>query len=115
MTDREVFARNLRRYMEANNENQMELARHLGCTSAAVSDWCLGKKMPRMDKVAAISRHYNCTYTDLLGDMLEDNGEDTLVLFYRVLSNGRKDMALNYLSFLVNEETRERHEKEANS
>ena len=104
MTDREVFARNLCRYMELNHENQTELARHLGCTSAAVSDWCLGKKMPRMDKVAAISRHYNCTYTDLLGDMLEDSGEDTIILFYRALSKEGKKSAIDYVSFLLSQE-----------
>lgn len=106
MSTREAFSRNLKKYMDLNGENQTELAKVLGCTSAAVSDWVLGKKVPRMDKIAEISRHYGCSYSDLLGDGLEDVGEDTVVMFYRALSPEAKQQLIDYASFLVGKERR---------
>lgn len=113
MTANEVFARNLKQYMEKFGENQTDLARHLGCTSAAVSLWCLGKKIPRIDRVSAICRHYGCTLSDILGKEVVEEHEDTMVLFFRALSDEGKEKALSYVSFLLSEEARARHAKEA--
>lgn len=112
MTAQEVFTANLKKYMEKFKENQTDLAKALGCTPAAVSLWCLGKKIPRVDRVSAIARHYGCTLSDLLGTDVVAEDEDTMVLFFRALSDAGKQKALSFVSFLLSEEARERHEKE---
>lgn len=109
MTDHEVFSRNLKKFMEKNGENQTELARALGCTSAAVSLWVLGKKIPRVDRVSAIARHYGCTLSDLLGKEIVEEDEDTMVLFFRALSPDGKAKALSFVSFLLGEEAKARN------
>lgn len=109
MNMNEAFAANLKKYMEKFGENQTELAKALGCTSAAVSLWCLGKKLPRYDRISAIARHYGCKLSDLIGEEAVDEDEDTMALFFHALSSDGKKKALSYVSFLLGEEAMARH------
>lgn len=52
---REVFAANLRYYMEKAGKTQADLIRYMGISSATASDWVNGRKMPRADKLQAIA------------------------------------------------------------
>lgn len=52
---KQVFAQNLRRYLEIKGLTQLELAEYMGCSSSTVSDWCNGKKYPRVDKMQRIA------------------------------------------------------------
>lgn len=56
---REIFAKNLRYLMDARGITQADLCRELDVSSATASDWCSGKKHPRVDKLQRIA--------DLLG------------------------------------------------
>lgn len=58
-TMREIFVKNLRYLMEARGINQADICRELGVSSATVSDWCTGKKYPRVDAMQRLA--------DLLG------------------------------------------------
>ena len=50
---REIFVKNLRYLMEKKSITQADICRELDVSSATVSDWCTGKKYPR---VAAMQR-----------------------------------------------------------
>ena len=50
----EIISRNLTYYLEKNGMTQLDLAERLGVSQAAVSNWCKGIKMPRMNKVDSI-------------------------------------------------------------
>ena len=52
---REIFAKNLRYFMEKNNINQADICRELDVSSATMSDWCNGKKYPRPDAIGRIA------------------------------------------------------------
>lgn len=69
-TIQEIFSTNLRKLMELRNYSQSDLVKKLGVAAATVSDWCLGKKFPRLEKLQEIA--------DLLGvqaqAMLKENG-----------------------------------------
>lgn len=56
---REIFAKNLRYFMEKNKISQADICRELNVSSATVSDWCNGKKHPRPDAIGHLA--------DLLG------------------------------------------------
>ena len=58
-TMREIFVKNLRFLMDARGINQADICRELGVSSATVSDWCTGKKYPRVDAMQRLA--------DLLG------------------------------------------------
>ena len=56
---REIFAKNLRYFMDKKGISQADICRELNVSSATVSDWCNGKKHPRPDAIRRLA--------DLLG------------------------------------------------
>lgn len=70
---KKIFAKNLTSYLEANDKTQADLYKYLGVSSATVSDWCNGKKMPRMDKIQSICNWLNIEKSDLLEDHSENS------------------------------------------
>lgn len=72
---REVFAENLRAYMEKNGKKQIDIAVITGVTPATVSDWVHGKKYPRIDKIEIIAEYLHCEKSDLIEskDTFEQN------------------------------------------
>ena len=56
---REIFVRNLRFLMDARGITQADICRELNVSSATASDWCTGKKYPRVDALQRLA--------DLLG------------------------------------------------
>jgi len=58
---REIFVNNLRFFMDARGITQADICRELGVSSATASDWCSGKKYPRIDAMQRLA--------DLLGVM----------------------------------------------
>lgn len=69
MSEKELYAlmaERLKYYMNLRNVSQAELAEHLGVTQPAVSTWCKGIKMPRMNKIDAICEYLHITRGDLM-------------------------------------------------
>lgn len=62
--DNSIFANNLRRILAEKGMTAAELARALGVSKAAVSDWLKGKSLPRIDKVDKICIILNCKRSD---------------------------------------------------
>ena len=58
---REIFVKNLRFLMDARGITQADICRELNVSSATASDWCTGKKYPRVDAMQRLA--------DLLGVM----------------------------------------------
>lgn len=56
---REIFVKNLRYLMDAKGITQADICREMEVSSATVSDWCSGKKYPRVDTMQRLA--------DLLG------------------------------------------------
>lgn len=63
---REVFSRNLRRYMALNNKSQVDLINDLGFNRSSVSTWVNGTRLPRMDKVDMLAQYFNIKRSDLI-------------------------------------------------
>ncbi|MBE5886729.1 MAG: helix-turn-helix transcriptional regulator [Lachnospiraceae bacterium] len=69
MSDEEykkIFSTNLVYYLKINQKTQADLYKYIGVSSATVSDWCNGKKMPRMDKIQSICNWLKIEKSDLL-------------------------------------------------
>ena len=58
---REIFVKNLRYLMDARGITQADICRELNVSSATASDWCTGKKYPRVDAMQHLA--------DMLGVM----------------------------------------------
>lgn len=53
MTDDEqkfIFAKNLNRYMDLNQKQQIEVAKDLGINATTLNMWCKGNSMPNVGK-----------------------------------------------------------------
>lgn len=63
---KQIFAKNLRHYLEHAEKTQTDLQRYMQVSSSTVSDWVNGAKMPRMDKIQSICNWLNIQKSDLL-------------------------------------------------
>lgn len=72
---KEVFANNLRRYMERNDVNQKELAEIVGVSAPTMHDWLKAKKFPRIDKVEKLANHFGILKSDLIEEKTEEQKE----------------------------------------
>ena len=61
-----VFAKNLNSFLYKTNHTQVDLAKYIGVSTASVSNWCKGIKLPRMDKVDKMCAFFNCKRSDLM-------------------------------------------------
>ena len=68
---KELFSKNLVDQLLAHGETQASMTRYMGISSATASDWCNGRKMPRVDKIQAL-----CSWMGIeLSDLLEDKSD----------------------------------------
>jgi transcriptional regulator with XRE-family HTH domain len=68
---KEIFAKNLNYFLELNGKKQIDLAKHLDCSTGLVSAWCSGRKMPRSERVKAIADWLHVKMSDLVDDKHE--------------------------------------------
>lgn len=52
---KKTFARKLNYYMGKSGKTQNDIVKFFGWRASTVSDWCNGKKLPRMDKIQALA------------------------------------------------------------
>ena len=75
---KKIFAKNLKKYMNLNGKSQIDLINDLGLNKSAVSTWCNGTRLPRMDKVDLLAKYFNINRSDLIEE--KDNLSDSYYL-----------------------------------
>ncbi|MBQ1292088.1 MAG: helix-turn-helix transcriptional regulator [Lachnospiraceae bacterium] len=73
---RETFVRNLRYLMDARGITQADICRELEVSSATASDWCTGKKYPRIDKMQRLADLLGVRYSTLTTETGRQDYED---------------------------------------
>lgn len=68
---KEVFARNLRKYLEANDKQPVDIVNDLGIPFSTVSNWVNGTKLPRMGKVEMLAQYLGIQKSDLLEEKVD--------------------------------------------
>lgn len=63
---KKIFSSNLTRLLAEKKETQLELSSLMGVAPSSVSAWCNGDKMPRMDKIEWLARHFGVNRSALL-------------------------------------------------
>ena len=63
--------------MDLYGKSQIDLINDLGLNKSAVSTWCNGTRLPRMDKVNLLANYFHCNRSDLIEekDNTESSGE----------------------------------------
>lgn len=70
---KEVFAKNLRYYMESRGKNQKELAEIVGVSAPTMNDWLKAKKYPRIDKIEILAKYFGILKSDLIEEKTIQN------------------------------------------
>ncbi len=72
---KEVFARNLRYYMDSRGKTQKELAEIVGVSAPTMNDWLKAKKYPRIDKIEILANYFGILKSDLIEEKTEEHRE----------------------------------------
>lgn len=106
MTDieeKQIFANNLKRYVNASGKQQKEIANELGVAYQTFNGWCKAVSIPTMDKVQKIADYFHIGKTDLLDKPKENSKiylskeEENIIIAYRKLSEDGKTLICNSL------------------
>lgn len=65
---REVFSRNLRLFMAKTNSSRKEVSESIGVSYFTFSDWCNGKKYPRIEKLEILAKYFGVSVSELVGE-----------------------------------------------
>lgn len=72
---KDVFAKNLKYYMERSGKNQKELAAVVGVSAPTFNEWLKGKKFPRIDKIEKMAQYFGILKSDLIEDKTAEHRE----------------------------------------
>ena len=72
---KKIFSKNLNYYMELNGKSQTDLITDLGFNKSAVSTWCNGTRLPRMDKVETLAKYFGINRSDLIEEKSADDSD----------------------------------------
>ena len=106
MDNKNVFASNLKRYMEVEGKSRNDISEALGISYFTVSDWVNGKKYPRMDKVEMLANYFNVQKSDLIEIKSETNspeepklteGEMVLLDLFRRVPEDKQELVLQMI------------------
>ncbi len=105
---KEVFANNLRFYLERSGKTQKELAEMVGVSAPTMNDWIKGKKYPRIDKIEILADYFGILKSDLIEEKKKPTDEDRLsenrrklIDFAKSVPEDRAEFALKLLRTIV--------------
>lgn len=111
MDNKNVFASNLKRYMEVKGKTRNDISEALGISYFTVSDWVNGKKYPRMDKVEMLANYFGVQKSDLIEKKVKSSapeepelseGEKMWLQLYRRLSDETREILIESLGSMDN-------------
>ena len=97
-----VFSKKLNYYLTKYDMTQLELSKKLNVGATSVSNWCRGIKSPRMDKVDAMCKIFNCKRSDLMED--KDESQSTNSVTINVLGRVAAGIPLDAIEEIIDTE-----------
>lgn len=78
---KQVFSKNLRKFMEQAGKTQKEVADVVGVAAPTFNEWLSGKKFPRIDKIQKLADYFGILKSDLIEEkMTEEKEKDNEIL-----------------------------------
>lgn len=111
MDNKNIFALNLKRYMDLNGKSRKDVSEALGISYYTVTDWVKGKKYPRMDKVEMLAAYFGILKSDLIEDKTKEKptvqddrlseGKQQLIDFAKSVPEDKIDLVLKIMKSIV--------------
>lgn len=73
--NKEVFAKNLKKFMIMSGKDRKEVSKALGLPYSTLTDWMNGKKYPRINNIEKLAEYFGVSKSDLIEDF-EDKKKD---------------------------------------
>lgn len=101
---KEIFSKNLKHYMAINGKTQTDLINDLDLNKSAVSTWCNGTRLPRMDKVDALAKYFGINRSDLIEDKSSFPEVNTLAAHFEgeEFTEAEMEEIKNFVEFVKN-------------
>lgn len=91
MNDKEIFAKNLKMYMDLNGKDRNDICNALGFNYFTVTDWIKARKMPRMDKVTKLADYFGIRKSDLIEEKVPEETSKKIDVSTDILIRMEKD------------------------
>ena len=102
---KEIFSRNLQRYVSVSGDNQKVIAAAIGVSAGTFCDWMKGRAYPRMDKVQLLADYFGIKKSDLVEDAGDqeaaDSQEQKLLLLFHKVPDDKKESFLKMLQLII--------------
>ena len=100
--NKEIFSRNLKRYVNNSGATQKEIAKAIGVSTGTFCDWVKGRAYPRMDKVQLLAEYFGIKKSDLVEDVnvgkdAISNKEQLVLDLFHKIPDDRKDFFIKML------------------
>lgn len=66
--NKEVFARNLKRFVDMSGKDRKEISKALGLPYSTLTDWMNGNKYPRINNMEKLAEYFKVSKSDLIED-----------------------------------------------
>lgn len=104
--NKEIFSRNLRRYLESSGTKQKELAAAVKVTPSTICDWTKGRGYPRMDKLQLLADYFGIQKSDLVEDVYVaketvSNKEQIVLDLFHKIPDDNKELAIKMLQAMI--------------
>ena len=73
--NKEVFAKNLKYYIEKSGKDRRELAKIWGFPYSTMTEWINGKKYPRIGRIEIMADYFGILKSDLIEDKPQEHKE----------------------------------------
>lgn len=73
--NKEIFAENLKYYIDKSGKDRKELAEIWGFPYSTVTEWINAKKYPRIDRIEIMANYFHILKSDLIEDKKKQNAE----------------------------------------
>lgn len=108
---KEVFAKNLKYYMELNGKSQSDIISDLGFKQSTFNEWVNAKKYPRIDKIEILANYFGILKSDLIEEKEKPSNEERLskkkkelMLFLETVPENKIDYVIRILSTVLEEQ-----------
>ena len=110
--NKEIFSRNLRRYMRLNNKDRNDVARDLEIPYSTLTDWYNGNIYPRIDKIQILANYFGIQKSDLVES--NSNSNKSIPILGTVKAGYNWLAEENVIGYITDKDTIKDYEKNIN-